>query len=61
LAGTASAGFGAIQLGGGAIGTVVAGFLAHTTQGPMGAGMVAFALFGLASTALTRRGAPRTF
>jgi MFS transporter, DHA1 family, multidrug resistance protein len=61
LAGTASAGFGAIQLGGGAIGTVVAGFLPHTTQGPMGAGMVAFALFGLASTALARRGASRTF
>jgi len=59
FAGTASAGFGAIQLGGGAIGTVVAGFLAHTTQGPMGAGMVAFALFGLASTALTTRSTPR--
>ncbi len=61
LAGTASAGFGAIQLAGGAIGTVVAGLLPHTTQGPMGAGMIAFALIGLASTALTRRGTPRTF
>jgi len=59
LAGTASAGFGAIQLAGGAIGTVVAGLLPHASQGPMGAGMVAFALAGLASTALTRhRGAP---
>ena len=61
LAGTASAGFGAIQLTGGAIGTVVAGLLPHTSQGPMGAGMVAFALFGLASTALTRQRAAPTF
>ncbi len=44
VAGTASAGFGAIQLAGGAVGTVVAGFLPHTTQGPMGIGMIAFAL-----------------
>ncbi len=61
LAGTASAGFGAIQLGGGAIGTVIAGFLPHTAQGPMGAGMVAFALVGLGATALTRQGDARTF
>ncbi len=61
LAGTASAGFGAIQLAGGAIGTVVAGLLPHASQGPMGAGMVVFALVGLASTALTRHRAPPTF
>ncbi|MDA0369243.1 MAG: multidrug effflux MFS transporter [Proteobacteria bacterium] len=61
LAGTASAGFGAIQLLGGAIGTVVAGLLPHESQGPMGAGMVAFALFGLASTVLARRGGTPTF
>ncbi len=61
LAGTASAGFGAIQLAGGAIGTVVAGLLPHVSQGPMGLGMVAFAAFGLASTALTLYRKPPAF
>jgi len=61
LAGTASAGFGAIQLAGGAIGTVIAGLLPHVSQGPMGLGMVGFALFGLLSTGLTLYRKPPSF
>lgn len=61
VAGTASAGFGAIQLAGGAIGTVVAGVIPHTTQGPVGLGMVAFAVVGLASTALALYRKPPPF
>jgi DHA1 family bicyclomycin/chloramphenicol resistance-like MFS transporter len=61
LAGTASAGFGAIQLAGGAIGTVVAGLLPYAQQGPMGVAMVCFAIVGLAATLMAARPRPPLF